>query len=97
MKRGRIKRKWNKFLNNFLFFLRFLFLFLIEKKFFFKFFFFLKSFFLIIILIFIKAYGFEKPSFIQQVGILPLIKLKDTIAQAQSGTGKTGAFSIGTL
>eukprot|EP00288_Rhodomonas_lens_P014909 CAMPEP_0177699712 /NCGR_PEP_ID=MMETSP0484_2-20121128/5723_1 /TAXON_ID=354590 /ORGANISM="Rhodomonas lens, Strain RHODO" /LENGTH=432 /DNA_ID=CAMNT_0019210895 /DNA_START=325 /DNA_END=1623 /DNA_ORIENTATION=- len=45
----------------------------------------------------IFAYGFEKPSAIQQRGTLPLIKGRDTIAQAQSGTGKTAAFSIGCL
>ena len=35
------------------------------------------------------ADGFEKPSAIQQRAIRPLVDLKDTIAQAQSGTGKT--------
>jgi translation initiation factor 4A len=45
----------------------------------------------------IFAYGFEKPSAIQQRGTLPLIKGRDTIAQAQSGTGKTATFAIGTL
>lgn len=45
----------------------------------------------------IYGYGFEKPSYIQQYGILPLIKKKDTIAQAQSGTGKTGTFAIALL
>jgi translation initiation factor 4A len=45
----------------------------------------------------IFGYGFMKPSVIQQKGILPLLKGKDTIAQAQSGSGKTGAFSIGAL
>src|SRR5210317_2034076 len=45
----------------------------------------------------IYKYGFEKPSEIQQRGILPLIKKKDLIAQAQSGTGKTATFVIGTL
>lgn len=34
---------------------------------------------------------------IQQKGILPIIKKKDTIAQAQSGSGKTGTFVIGCL
>lgn len=43
------------------------------------------------------AFGFEKPSIIQQKGILPVISKKDTIAQAQSGTGKTATFSIGVL
>ena len=42
-------------------------------------------------------YGFEKPSVIQQRGIIPLTKKKDVIAQAQSGTGKTATFVIGTL
>ena len=45
----------------------------------------------------IYGYGFETPSPIQQKGIIPLINNKDIIAQAQSGTGKTGCFSIGTL
>jgi translation initiation factor 4A len=45
----------------------------------------------------IYAYGFEKPSAIQQLAITPMVKGNDTIAQAQSGTGKTGAFAIGIL
>jgi len=45
----------------------------------------------------IYAYGFEKPSAIQQRAILPLIKGGDLIAQAQSGTGKTATFTIGIL
>lgn len=45
----------------------------------------------------IYAYGFEKPSPIQQKAIKPIIDGKDIIAQAQSGTGKTGCFCIGTL
>ena len=45
----------------------------------------------------IYGYGFEKPSIIQQKAILPIIKGYDVIAQAQSGTGKTAAFAIGTL
>ena len=45
----------------------------------------------------IYAYGFEKPSSIQQRGIIPLAKGGDIIAQAQSGTGKTATFSIGIL
>jgi translation initiation factor 4A len=45
----------------------------------------------------IVSYGFENPSSIQQRGIMPLIKGRDTLAQAQSGTGKTGTFSIGIL
>jgi len=45
----------------------------------------------------IYAFGFEKPSIIQQKGILPVVGKRDTIAQAQSGTGKTATFSIGVL
>jgi translation initiation factor 4A len=45
----------------------------------------------------IYAYGFERPSPIQKKGILPLFEGRDIIAQAQSGTGKTGCFTIGTL
>jgi translation initiation factor 4A len=45
----------------------------------------------------IYAYGFEKPSEIQKKSIPIMIKGKDVIAQAQSGMGKTGAFSISTL
>ena len=45
----------------------------------------------------IYGYGFEKPSIIQNKAIPLLISGKDVIAQAQSGTGKTGAFSIGSL
>lgn len=45
----------------------------------------------------IYAYGFEKPSPIQQKSICSVAKGIDVIGQAQSGTGKTGAFSIGML
>jgi translation initiation factor 4A len=45
----------------------------------------------------IYAYGFEKPSPIQQKAIKPLIAGRDIIAQAQSGTGKTATFTIGSL
>lgn len=45
----------------------------------------------------IYAYGFEKPSAIQQRAIKPLMQGRDSIAQAQSGTGKTAAFAIGVL
>ena len=45
----------------------------------------------------IYAYGFEKPSPVQRKAILPLFNKKDLIAQAQSGTGKTGCFTIGVL
>lgn len=43
------------------------------------------------------AYGFERPSAIQQRAIAPCIKGHDVIAQAQSGTGKTATFSIAVL
>merc|ERR1711874_404352 len=45
----------------------------------------------------IYAYGFEKPTAIQQRAIVPCIKGMDVIAQAQSGTGKTATFSIAIL
>ena len=45
----------------------------------------------------IYGYGFERPSPIQSKAIVPIIKGKDIIAQAQSGTGKTAAFSVGAL
>jgi len=45
----------------------------------------------------IYAYGFEKPSIIQQRAIKPIIDRVDIIGQAQSGTGKTATFSIGLL
>ncbi|KAF9354291.1 translation initiation factor eIF4A [Mortierella sp. AD094] len=45
----------------------------------------------------IYAYGFERPSSIQQRAILPVLKGHDVIAQAQSGTGKTATFSISVL
>jgi translation initiation factor 4A len=45
----------------------------------------------------IYAYGFETPSSIQKKAIKAICSGKDVIAQAQSGTGKTAAFSIGVL
>lgn len=45
----------------------------------------------------IYRYGFEKPTPIQSMAIKPLMNNKDIIAQAQSGTGKTGSFTIGSL
>lgn len=52
----------------------------------------------------IYSHGFENPSPIQKKGLLPMIKKNDEtnlrndiLAQAQSGTGKTGCFVIGTL
>ncbi|EDO45225.1 predicted protein [Nematostella vectensis] len=45
----------------------------------------------------IYAYGFEKPSAIQQRAIRPCCQARDVIAQAQSGTGKTATFAISIL
>jgi len=45
----------------------------------------------------IYTYGFEQPSRIQQVAIVPMSRHTDILAQSQSGTGKTGAFTIGAL
>ena len=45
----------------------------------------------------IYSYGFEDPSEIQKKAIPPMKESRDLIAQAQSGTGKTGAFVVGTL
>lgn len=45
----------------------------------------------------IFSYGFETPSYIQTKGIPIMYTGKDLIAQAQSGTGKTGTFCIGAL
>jgi len=45
----------------------------------------------------IYSYGFEKPSAIQQRAIRPVLDGRDTIGQAQSGTGKTATFVIGCL
>jgi len=45
----------------------------------------------------IYAYGFERPSAIQKKAIKPIAEGRELIAQAQSGTGKTGAFTIGSI
>jgi superfamily II DNA/RNA helicase len=45
----------------------------------------------------IYAQGFETPSEIQRKAILPILQNNDVIAQAQSGTGKTGAFTVSAL
>ena len=45
----------------------------------------------------IFSYGYEHPSPIQSKSVSPIVSGKDVIAQAQSGTGKTGAFAISTL
>ncbi len=45
----------------------------------------------------IYSYGFERPSEIQTMAIVPMRERRDLLAQAQSGTGKTGTFIIGGL
>jgi translation initiation factor 4A len=45
----------------------------------------------------IYSYGYERPSAIQQRAIMPVLEGRDTIAQAQSGTGKTATFLVGAL
>ncbi len=45
----------------------------------------------------IYSYGFERPSPVQQLSIVPVSRGRDAIVQAQSGTGKTGAFGIALL
>lgn len=45
----------------------------------------------------VYAHGFNTPSAIQKKGIMPIKNGRDLLAQAQSGTGKTGTFSIGSL
>lgn len=41
--------------------------------------------------------GFEKPTPIQGLAIPPITSFRDTIAQAKSGSGKTGSFIISAL
>ncbi len=41
--------------------------------------------------------GFEKPSAIQQRAIQPIVRGRDVIAQAQSGTGKTASIGVSVL
>lgn len=43
----------------------------------------------------IYSFGFEKPSPVQEKAIVPMMAGYDLLAQAQSGTGKTGTFVIG--
>jgi translation initiation factor 4A len=43
------------------------------------------------------SYGFDTPSVIQCKALLTMFDRRDIIAQAQSGTGKTGVFTIGVL
>jgi ATP-dependent RNA helicase DeaD len=42
----------------------------------------------------IESMGFEEPSQIQKIAIPPIMKGKDIIGVAQTGTGKTAAFGI---
>lgn len=45
----------------------------------------------------VYAYGHESPSAVQSRAIVQICKGRDTIAQAQSGTGKTATFAISIL
>ena len=45
----------------------------------------------------VYAFGFERPSAIQQRAILPILKGRDVIVQSRRGTGKTCVFSLGAL
>jgi superfamily II DNA/RNA helicase len=45
----------------------------------------------------IYGYGLEKPAYIQERAIVPCIKGKDAIVQAQSGMGKTASLVISIL
>ncbi|KAM3137517.1 Eukaryotic initiation factor 4A-III [Paramecium bursaria] len=45
----------------------------------------------------IYAYGFDKPSAVQQRAIVPIIQGRDVIVQSQSGTGKTAVFCLSAL
>ena len=45
----------------------------------------------------IYSVGFTQPSRIQTLAIVPFMQKRDILAQAQSGTGKTGTFAIGSL
>jgi translation initiation factor 4A len=45
----------------------------------------------------IYSYGFETPSKIQRIAVKPMMEHNDILAQSQSGTGKTGTFTIGSI
>jgi len=45
----------------------------------------------------VYAYGFDRPSPVQQRAIRPILKGRDVIVQSQSGTGKTSVFCLGAL
>lgn len=43
------------------------------------------------------AYGFDRPSAVQQRAIRPILRGRDVVVQSQSGTGKTSVFCLGGL
>lgn len=45
----------------------------------------------------IYSYGYERPSKIQQLAIVPIKERNDILAQAQSGTGKSCSFIVGSM
>ena len=45
----------------------------------------------------IYSYGYERPSKIQQLAIVPIKEHNDILAQAQSGTGKSCSFIVGSM
>jgi translation initiation factor 4A len=45
----------------------------------------------------IYSYGFERPSKIQTMAIVPMVQGNDILAQANSGTGKSATFLCGSL
>lgn len=45
----------------------------------------------------VYAYGFDRPSAVQQRAIQPIMRGRDVIVQSQSGTGKTSVFCLGAL
>lgn len=45
----------------------------------------------------VYAYGFERPSAVQQRAVSPILEGRDVIVQSQSGTGKTCVFCLGAL
>ena len=42
----------------------------------------------------IYAYGYERPSAVQQRAIVPILQGRDVVAQAQSGTGKSSLIAL---
>ena len=45
----------------------------------------------------IYSYGYEKPSKIQSLAIVPIKEGRDIIAQSSSGTGKSCSFIVGSM